>query len=513
MIHILIISYLVVLSTSFLHHKSIYFRSSIRNSKLQLVRLQIDALNDYIQQVMHTSTNGIIIVDGDNVRGKTKFSLSKEALCLKVEQWRSMTNLTASIILLFDHGSEHVAFYKPDSGISVVFSGPVLKADDVIARDILYCQNALNSSVVAIVTEDVELKKRCRKNSVASASSKRKLSKESKKKEPAMEELSFDMKDRKVMTIDSTKFADMLIQCSRHSLQFDTSNRVLTQSPVPSVSTTDPSILAEDVIDASVDIENKATKNDQSSSSSNSGLEGTNSVELREYRRRLETLIQQESKLRYELQKLQSLVDKQIKPSRGDSKRKTVHKSVHERIQDIQLKTDNIVLSTQAYIRSFSSNMTTPTISSSSIVNSSSDSSTTSTTATATNPIQALSIDTPQANTDILKEYNISQDFYERGSDLILNYFSKYRQRQLSRGSHKQGYMEETWERVILAERMRRQMLISTDSIMLYKSNATTINTSSITDIVDKNTSISYVVDNPIVKYVKHINSRLYVND
>ena len=104
------------------------------------------------------STNTIIIVDGDNVRGKTKFSASKEQLCRDLDSFVSLSGIDGRVVLMYDHGNEHEAFLF--GSLAVCFSGPGRTADDVIARDLVWFQRRFNCSVV-VVTADTGLKTRC----------------------------------------------------------------------------------------------------------------------------------------------------------------------------------------------------------------------------------------------------------------------------------------------------------------------------------------------------------------
>ena len=104
------------------------------------------------------STNTIIIVDGDNVRGKTKFSASKEQLCRDLDSFVSLSGIESRVVLMYDHGNEHEAFLF--GSLAVCFSGPGRTADDVIARDLVWFQRRFNCSVV-VVTADTGLKTRC----------------------------------------------------------------------------------------------------------------------------------------------------------------------------------------------------------------------------------------------------------------------------------------------------------------------------------------------------------------
>ena len=232
-----------------------------------------NAFNDYIVQILSSNDNSILIIDGDNVRGKTKFSMSKEALVDKVNIWSKITDLNASIIIMFDHGSEHAAFYHTQNSYVIVFSGPILKADDVIARDIPYYQEHLNCSVVAVVTEDVDLKKRCRKNSISSPYNKRKSRKENKRNNKV--DISIDLKDRKLMTIDSTKFADILLQISP----------TMQVLPVPSTTTTtSPTTTTTDAASNAISDMDKGEKEEEAIDMS---------TKLHIYRRNLEEMVEQ----------------------------------------------------------------------------------------------------------------------------------------------------------------------------------------------------------------------------
>ena len=107
------------------------------------------------------ANNTIILVDGDNVRGKTKFCVTKMNLLTDLRAWANYYRQHDSIILYFDHGSKQQAFYFQDYGIAVAFSGRK-KADDVISRDVSWIHNHLQKNIV-IITEDLELRQRCKR--------------------------------------------------------------------------------------------------------------------------------------------------------------------------------------------------------------------------------------------------------------------------------------------------------------------------------------------------------------
>jgi predicted RNA-binding protein with PIN domain len=108
---------------------------------------------------------GIVLIDGDNVRGKTKFSKSKEQLCDDVARWSSENEMQGRVGIVFDHARQHQAFFLP-CGLAVAFSGPKRSADDVISRDVRWLQESLLRDVL-VVTEDQGLRRRCRVSSRA----------------------------------------------------------------------------------------------------------------------------------------------------------------------------------------------------------------------------------------------------------------------------------------------------------------------------------------------------------
>jgi len=65
----------------------------------------------------------LMIIDGDNVRGKTKFQLSKEQLSDCVEQWMQDCGLHGKVCLMYDHGSAQTGYVLPTSGLAICFSG------------------------------------------------------------------------------------------------------------------------------------------------------------------------------------------------------------------------------------------------------------------------------------------------------------------------------------------------------------------------------------------------------
>lgn len=133
-----------------------------------------------------------VIIDAENVRGRTGFELDHADLLDRLLVWTSMRYGYAygKTIVVIDHGSQTGAILlrgdssleredggKTDdttlSNLCVAFAGPHCKADDIIARDVKWllasssCGSPPSSSnrrrkVVIVITADQELTYRCR---------------------------------------------------------------------------------------------------------------------------------------------------------------------------------------------------------------------------------------------------------------------------------------------------------------------------------------------------------------
>jgi len=90
---------------------------------------------------------GVLIVDVENVRGKSGFGLSHLDLVKQLTQWAYASQLNVGqVIMVVDHGSSQTAYWTETndndddlgntSPLAIVFAGPSQKADDVIAKDI-----------------------------------------------------------------------------------------------------------------------------------------------------------------------------------------------------------------------------------------------------------------------------------------------------------------------------------------------------------------------------------------
>ena len=96
----------------------------------------------------------------ENVRGKSNFALSHSDLISSTSIWAQAYNLTGHVSLLVDHGSIPSGHYLPKHGLSLIFAGTSMKADDVIVRDVKFCQKVLDRDLI-IITQDSELIRRC----------------------------------------------------------------------------------------------------------------------------------------------------------------------------------------------------------------------------------------------------------------------------------------------------------------------------------------------------------------
>lgn len=106
--------------------------------------------------------NGLVLIDGDNVRGKTRFAQSKEDLMkLILSSCAAASNHhDAKTILYYDHGPTADAFLL-ENRCAVVLSGPSKSADDALTRDIKFFLQRNPS--LSVVTSDVGLVIRCRR--------------------------------------------------------------------------------------------------------------------------------------------------------------------------------------------------------------------------------------------------------------------------------------------------------------------------------------------------------------
>jgi Calcineurin-like phosphoesterase len=121
-----------------------------------------------------SSPSLVLVVDVENVRGKSGFAYSHQDLLQRLEEYVSLWKATSNacdldILSVVDHGSVPTGYLMPFGGL--VFAGPTRKADDVMAQHVVpyFCsheytnftnQQALVSHVV-VVTADQDLIRRC----------------------------------------------------------------------------------------------------------------------------------------------------------------------------------------------------------------------------------------------------------------------------------------------------------------------------------------------------------------
>lgn len=133
---------------------------SARSAVAVPAHLSKRAANFHLRIQRLASTGGLLVIDTDNLRGKTGFSLSHESAVARVARWSRRENMTHHVALVVDHGTHHDARYLPNLGVGVVFAGQFLTADDVIARDVPYWLSVASS--VLVITADAGLADRCR---------------------------------------------------------------------------------------------------------------------------------------------------------------------------------------------------------------------------------------------------------------------------------------------------------------------------------------------------------------
>jgi Icc-related predicted phosphoesterase len=124
----------------------------------QVSNKQIHNLSVHQQRMQWADDNdAIILIDMENVRGKSNFELTHRELLKRTSLWASVNNLENRVSFIVDHGSVQKGYYLPEVGLSIVFAGPKMKADDVLARDIA----SLEKNVI-VITADNDLMSRCR---------------------------------------------------------------------------------------------------------------------------------------------------------------------------------------------------------------------------------------------------------------------------------------------------------------------------------------------------------------
>ena len=102
-----------------------------------------------------------VMIDAENVRGKSGFALSHADLFEGVALWTERWNLTGRVSLVVDHGAVPSGYWLDEYGFSVVFAGSGQKADGALACDVGFFLEYMESKLVIVVTADQELISRC----------------------------------------------------------------------------------------------------------------------------------------------------------------------------------------------------------------------------------------------------------------------------------------------------------------------------------------------------------------
>ncbi len=98
----------------------------------------------------------------ENVRGASGFQLTHADIISSSSIWAKAYGLGDRVSLIVDHGSAPNGYYLKEKELSIIFAGKQMKADDVIVRDVPFCQRQLTRDVI-VVTGDTELIQRCKR--------------------------------------------------------------------------------------------------------------------------------------------------------------------------------------------------------------------------------------------------------------------------------------------------------------------------------------------------------------
>jgi len=111
----------------------------------------------------------VFVIDVENVRGKTSFELDHCDLLDRLSIWASLrSNAFGRTLAVVDHGSKssahllHDGYNTTNTALCVSFAGPIVKADDIIARDVRWLLSSNATQHVVVITADQELSWRCR---------------------------------------------------------------------------------------------------------------------------------------------------------------------------------------------------------------------------------------------------------------------------------------------------------------------------------------------------------------
>eukprot|EP00566_Odontella_aurita_P027910 CAMPEP_0113556038 /NCGR_PEP_ID=MMETSP0015_2-20120614/17042_1 /TAXON_ID=2838 /ORGANISM="Odontella" /LENGTH=189 /DNA_ID=CAMNT_0000457365 /DNA_START=319 /DNA_END=884 /DNA_ORIENTATION=+ /assembly_acc=CAM_ASM_000160 len=87
------------------------------------------------ESYLHPSPGSVLLIDAENLRGKSGFEMSHPELLHRTSLWADRNGIRGHVSLVVDHGAGRGAYWLPRRGVGVVFAGPCVKADDVLARE------------------------------------------------------------------------------------------------------------------------------------------------------------------------------------------------------------------------------------------------------------------------------------------------------------------------------------------------------------------------------------------
>ena len=80
------------------------------------------------------NSRSVVLVDGNNVRGRVGFRWTKMQLAQLLSTWGSEYGIEGRVVVAWDHGLESQAL--PWDGVAHVFAGPRRSADDLITDEV-----------------------------------------------------------------------------------------------------------------------------------------------------------------------------------------------------------------------------------------------------------------------------------------------------------------------------------------------------------------------------------------
>ncbi len=165
----------------------------------------ISRLETFSSQINNKKHPKILMIDGNNVRGVARMKWDYVEVYCRVNTYCRLHSIDHSVIV-WDHGNVPFAAQLDELSL-LLFSGPSHRADDIIVNQVddltSFFQKKYQKDVsIAIITNDKGLTDRIRKRQSAEMAC-------SKREE-------HDLMSRKVMTMDSSRFVEILsaIHCN-----------------------------------------------------------------------------------------------------------------------------------------------------------------------------------------------------------------------------------------------------------------------------------------------------------